>query len=96
VCHYITGKEAAAWKERYIEAFNYMEGELLKTRSPIMSFEERRKLRDQKYKVLELIYKTQIPAKRQCLMEDLTEICTALSHSIPAIDLNPKGSNHGI
>lgn len=78
-----TGKDAAKWKESYISAFNQMETELHKLDRPKVDEGERRRLRDQKAKLVRLVTQSKTVFERSQYLADMKEVCAALGQSLP-------------
>ncbi|WP_422134973.1 Rha family transcriptional regulator [Endozoicomonas sp. ALD040] len=78
-----TGKEAAKWKEAYINAFNTMETELNKLPEPKLDIELRRRLRDQKMKLVKLVSLAKTQFEQAQYLADLKEVCIALEQPLP-------------
>ena len=78
-----TGKEAAVWKEAYITAFNRMETELIKLNRPKVDESERRRLRDQKSKLVKMVTLSKTQFERNQHLSDLAEVCVTLGQPLP-------------
>ncbi|WP_257293666.1 Rha family transcriptional regulator [Endozoicomonas sp. YOMI1] len=80
-----TGKESARWKEAYITAFNQMETELKKMHRPKLDEAERRRLRDQKAKLVTLVATAKTVFERDQFMADLVEVSMILGQPLPDV-----------
>lgn len=71
-------READAWKESYINAFNRMETELNKMHRPKLAESERRLLRTQKQKLVQLLTRAKTEFEHEQYLADLQELSVAL------------------